>query len=344
MATTTTTQWQDLLVRNSTSDTGQIPAAGQLSDSPDLIPAGTSPAADPTSFLADMSVDYGQNVDAGEDNYLYARGVNLYPGAESGTLHLYYAEASLLQWPAQWSPNEIPLNDGTLGNPVSANANGDDFVTAAPYFWQDVPTPPPNNHYCLIGRMVTESNPNPIPTILEIPDFATYIANNRGMSWRNINVVQDPDAPTWSTNVAYAQGATTEQLYVQLVCENIPVGCAVAFSCGTPGPVPVINLEQTTITTTPTQVLGITTTIPAGFSSSITYSFWSNGKTLPANAKITLMAVYVPPAGSDLALQGVDLAEFGIAPEDMHPEHRERLAIGPVTGVSLGSFSSVVSA
>ncbi|MGV1046937.1 MAG: hypothetical protein ACOYD4_00220 [Solirubrobacterales bacterium] len=330
--------YEDLLVRNTVADLGQIPAQGALSGSPDVIPAGTE-YVEPKKFLEQMGVDPGKNVYVAEDNYLYVRGVNHAPAAQTGKVHLYYSRASLLQYPAQWSKNELPLNDGTLGSPVSAAKTGDSFVTEAPFFWREVPQPPEGDHYCLIGRLVTPTHANEIPTILQLPDFSKWVSENRGMSWRNINVVTDPAAPTFSVDVLYEQGETTEELSLLLKCENIPAGCDVGFTCGTPGPKPPIQLSRTKLTNPGVEIVGITTTIPANFKSSITYSYWANGNVLPANAKITLEGVYVPPAGSELADLGQDLESLGFPPE---LRAQAEVGVGPRKGIRVGSHSSQV--
>jgi hypothetical protein len=339
------TTWTDLLIRNSTTDTGQIPAVGALSSSPDLIPYGTMPIPDPNTLLQDMTKDYGTDIVQGDPNYFYARGVNLAPGAESGTVHLYWTKASLITWPSHWESQELLQENGTAGSPVSANAANADFVTAAPLVW----TPGavnPGDHFCMIGRVVTNTNPNPLPSgMMEMPDYANWVANNRGMSWRNLVLVTDPNQPQYSMTVPYDQGTIGEAVYVFLQCDNIPNGCQVDFECGTPGPVPLMTLNKSTVTTYPSQVLGINTTVPANWSSNVTYNLWSNGNTLPSNAKLTLNAVHVPSAGSELERSGAGFDIREVFPTEMlSEEDRARAEIGPVNGILVGQHGIAVQA
>lgn len=201
-----------------------------------------------------------------------------------------------------------------------------------------MPTPPSGDHYCLVGRTVTSADPNPIPTIVEIENFAAWISATRGMSWRNIAVIKDPGAPTLSTDVFYEQGGTARTVYMQIICKNVPTGCDVAFSCGTPGPNPIINLTRTKVTASG-ETLGIQTAIPKEFKSNITYSYWSNGIKLPEGAEFSLRAFYVPGENSPLRAIATDLREFGARPENL-----EQVGFGPTLGIHIGSFTLMTPA
>jgi hypothetical protein len=328
------TVYKDMLVRSSTSDTGQVPFSGTASSSPDIIPAGNLPK-DPLSFLADMGKDYGQNVIAAENNYLYARGVNLASKHQNGAVHLYWSRASLLQYPSQWSGNELPLDtEKTEGSPVEAD-QGANFVTLAPFLWKNVPTPPPGDHYCLVGRMVTADDPNPIPDLFTLPDFAAWIAQNRGMSWRNITVVNDPRGPVITQQALYEQKQAASEIYVQLICENMPTGAEISLACGTPGPQPLIQLTWTKITE-PNQIAGVQTKIPQNWTSNITYSFRPNGTKPAANAKLKLQMIYIVPPKEALEALATPLRAFGVPAREIAAD-----GIEPTMGICFGSYESV---
>jgi hypothetical protein len=323
--------WEDLLVRNTTTDTGQIPAEGGLSKSPDIIPHGKEPLGNPSTLIANMSSAPAQNIYSHESNYIYVRGVNHAPAKQSGKIHLYYCRASLLMFPRQWERNELPLNDKQMGSPVSAEAGGD-FVTENPFFWQDVSPPPNGDHYCMVARVETQQNPNPIPEIFQLADFAKFIEGHRGYAWRNVAVVADPDTPTLEEQILYEQGDQQEEVHLMIECTNVTPGCFVAFNCGTKGPTPVIDLPKTKITQS-SETLGIVTTIPAGFESDITFQYWANGKTQPENANFALRSIFIPPPTAEWEGIGVDPSVYGIPPERL-PE-----GIGPVNATVLGSFN-----
>ncbi|WP_306951010.1 hypothetical protein [Streptomyces sp. B4I13] len=281
-----------------------------------------------------MNKDYGQSLSIGESNYLYARGTNTSSSQKSGTLHLYYAPAGLLVYPSNWV--ELPLETRVLGAPVSAPPNGT-FVTRSPYLWDRVPPPPPgSSHYCLVSRLATDAHPNPLPDVLQIQDFAQFIASNRGMAWRNLTQVTDPNPPQIERSVLYEQGDLEHMVYVLIRAENIPIGCEIEFHCGSEGPQPLLSLPRTTVTNASSFVAGVYSMIPAGFSSYITYNLWTNGKTLPVNAKLTLSAQYTENSGDPELVGAVDLRE--LVPEHLiSPDHKERLQVGPVRAITLGS-------
>ena len=292
--------YEDLYMRARVGDDGTIPLQGNPCHSPDIIPRGTAPVDDPVKeFTGNFDRDVGQNVQVSQLNYIYARGTSNAPGAASGLVYLYYSPASLLNWPSLWRQNGIKTSKGDEGVPVSVTKKGDVWVAASPFAWMPVPLPQTNDHYCLISRVSTERNPNNIPDAGTLDDFAKFVANNRGFAWHNVTMVTG-NPPTWSQNIRYDQGDEEGYIYVFLKCTNIPNGCEVAFSCGKPGPQPLINLNKTAITTYPSQAVGIYTRIPAGFSSYINYSFWANGRQIPGGASITLQAIFPMSPGHEL--------------------------------------------
>ena len=229
-------QYNDLYFRANLGDTGTVPATGSLSSSPDIIPFGTAPTANPKKFFTDnYSKDVGKDLIARAPNYLYLRAKNLKNGAQTGTIQLYYTKASLLLYPSLWQQNAIQTSSGASSVPVSAAALGGIAVTEDPFTWK--PELISGDHYCLIGRVVTADHPNPIPQTGRISDFAAYIANNRGMGWRNISVV-DAGSPTFSMSVGYEQGTEHGDMFVAIRAKGVPAGAEVAFSCATPGPGP----------------------------------------------------------------------------------------------------------
>jgi hypothetical protein len=326
------TAWDDLLVREDFNDTGQVPWPGTLCHSPDLIPAGTQPQ-NAGNFLADMNKDYGQNLVIGDNNYFYARGINPTAAQKSGTLHLYYAPAGLLIYPSNWT--ELPMETGTLGAPVSADADGS-FVTRSPYLWSKVSQPIGSDHYCLVSRMSTHAHPDPVPDLLQISDFAQFIASNRGFSWRNLSQIVDPNPPQIQQTIAYDQGCAAHEVYILLTTQNVPAGCEIAFECGTAGPRPLLDLARTEVNNSSSFVAGVYSNIPAGFSSHITYQLWTNGKTLPPNASLTLSAQYAQNPGDPELFGGVDVRT--LVPEHLlAPAHRAGVGIGPQPAVTLGA-------
>ncbi|HWZ16072.1 MAG TPA: C1 family peptidase [Mucilaginibacter sp.] len=327
--------YNDLFLRDNLDDAGTVPAAGTLSTSPDIIPFGTAPVADPVSFFTNnYNSDVGQDLIANAQNYIYMRAKNLSSGSDNGSFSLYYSPASLLLYPSLWQNNILKTSDGATSVPIPSTNQGNVAVGANPFTWQ--PQMISGDHYCLIGRIVTTANPNPIPQTGTIQDFASYIANNRGMGWRNVVVVNN-GSPTFTQTVNYTQGTQAAQMAVIITCTNVPVGAQVAFSCGTPGPSPAINLPKTTVTNSGSFIVGVSASIPANWSSGISYSYWGNNTTPLPGWTIGLTVVYFVNPQNKLFGQSLSFAELGLIDEAAHRMVlKDGLGTGPIKGIIVG--------
>lgn len=330
--------YTDLFLRANLQDTGSIPATGTPSSSPDIIPYGTAPVNDPGKFFSDnYGSDVGQNLLANAQNYIYVRSKNLGTVAEAGTVSLYYAKASLLLYPSLWQNNILQTSNGLTAVPISAPKANGIAVTTNPFTWQ--PQMISGDHYCMIGQIVTPNNPNPIPPTGGIQDFAAWITNNRGMGWRNVAIV-DNGSPTFVQSVQYDQGNLSGAMSVLITCTNVPVGASVAFSAGTPGPVPLVNLPPTQVTNAGSFVVGVSTNIPANWSSELTYSYWGNGTTPLPGWSIAMSVIYIVPSDNPLFELGLTLEELGLDGEEHLRSLNESLGIGPKRGILVGGHKT----
>jgi len=333
------TQWTDLYLRHQFDDTGLYPTNGAQSASPDVIPSGDSPYSDPSQLITDTnwSKDFGNSTNASQANYIYLRGVNGNTTAKkSGKSYLYYSPASLLLWPTDptdptkgWSKNPLRTSSGAQYIDVSAEA-GKRFNTPEPFQW--IPTPISNDHYCLIARLVTADNPNPIPALGTLTDFAAYISQHPNMAWRNV-VTINPAQAVSTTSVDYSQGQEGGYVYMNLRCTNAPDGSAVSLNCATPGPNPLIYIPQTEVKNPAGSsqfAITLYTNIPANFRSNITYSWYSNGKTPLPDMQFVLDPVMPVSSNSPLMRFARPLEHFGISTAHLKPTE-------PKHGIRLGS-------
>jgi hypothetical protein len=325
-------QYTDIFLRENLADTGTVPAPPPMAQSPDIIPSGLSPVSDPGSFFSkNYNQDVGQNLIANAQNYIYMRGKNLMNGPETGTLSLYYSPASLILYPSMWQKNKLSTSSGVTAVPVSAQNLGDIVVGADPFAWTPQ-MPSPGDHFCLIGQVVTPSNPNPIPATGAISDFSKWVAENRGIGWRNV-VVVDTGSPTITQSVPYAQGTEAGGMYVAIQGKGIPAGAQVSFSCGTPGPNPLINMKPYTATGTDFLV-GIPTNIPANFSSSISYSYYANNTTPLPGWSLSISVFYFAPPSSSAHAKGISLDALGITGKALD-------VLGPTKAILVGAQTMV---
>ena len=171
-------QWEDLYFRHNFQDTGLYPTAGALSQSPDIIPAGMSPYADPGQLITDANwaMDFGSSTNASTANYIYLRGQNLGTQGTKGKLYLYFSPAALLLFPTDpldptkgWSKNPLRTSQGAQY--VTVNRCGERAFRDPGAVPVD-PAADRGDHYCVIGRVVTDTHPNDIPTTGNLNDFA----------------------------------------------------------------------------------------------------------------------------------------------------------------------------
>ncbi|WP_296595116.1 C1 family peptidase [Phenylobacterium sp.] len=323
----------DIYQRDNLQCVGQTPAPSPPSASPDIIPYGTTPPADPQAQFgaSGWRQDQGKSLIQGVQNSIYVRALNLSAAAQTAQAYLYYSPASLLLWPSQWRNNALSTASGAGYATLTAAAQGQIAVSEA--FTWNPPGLPSGDHYCLISRLVTAQHPNPVPADFPtVAAFANYVLNNPGVGWRNVSMV-NPGSTTVQVPVSFSV-PDAAQFYILLQCVGLPVGSAVGFDCPTAGPNPPLSSGLTPIPSSGPFVAGVTSMIPAGFSGQVTVTFKGNGQPVPPGAKIVLQAAYIPPSGSELAetLAGMDHDDRPLLlPDDA--------TVGPTQLILLGSYT-----
>ena len=339
------------------SDNGTYPnRPGVPCESPDIIRYGVAPIDNWQTFLAgNYGSDVGRNPSVNQDNFIYARAKNLSANSAEGDMYVYWSPASALMWPKQWSGNVMQCNRGDQHVTFPLTPPGGIIVCSEPLKWNPRPIAA-NDHYCLAGRVSTESHPNPIPNVTKLPDFVQYIRDNPNMCWRNVTLI-DANMPTTSFNVGYDQGDEAGLMIVQIAGSYLPVAgpgqtpAQVAFNCSTPGPNPLMLLNPTPITGA-TQSFGLNTQVPENFQAPVTISFWNHGN-LPIDDRFDLSFqwYFVPstktPAHLFLHENGYTEPPetFGLAPQLVHQAREDMLARNllsgpePVRVVRVGSYT-----
>lgn len=310
--------YDDIFVRDALSDTGQIPSGVRTAYySPDIIPWGNAAKTDSETFFAsNYNQDVGKNLVSQEMNYLYARGKNLYPGTESGNIFLYYVPSSLLAQPSLWRNNQIPT--GTPGQNYAKfdSVPQNEIVVGDRAFQWLVPSPPTGYHYCLIGQVVTEAHPNPLPAtdFASTEAFVDWIVTNPGICWRNVSILYNSSPPDWQSKLNFANLDHQEQLYAFTVkSEHMPVGTAISLVCSASGPNPPINVSGTVPSGQDPWYLYTENLIPASFSSNVIITaHLPQGQSWPAGATIT-------PTYNRIvsAKDGENLRRYALEPEKL---------------------------
>jgi thermolysin len=171
----------DTYLRDNLSDTGVEPFGGSyLWASPDVINRQTL-SANPVLEFADLNNDaLWQNVEAGQDNYVYLRVGNR--GNQSGdvTINVYFIPASSFGIPAGW------LHIGTL---VETGIAPGSVRISGPLTFPQALIPAPG-HYCMIGVVSSGVDPAPDHTLIaSVSDYINFVSNTNNIAYRNMNVV-----------------------------------------------------------------------------------------------------------------------------------------------------------
>ncbi|CAG8514219.1 9023_t:CDS:1 [Paraglomus brasilianum] len=288
--------YDDFFARANIGDEAFIPRKGTLTHSPDIQPAGTKLIDDPQDYFigrngAQYDVDRGTSITARSRNYIYVRGASAL--STEGVIELYFVPSSLLMHPNGWSKNQLKDEKGNTSIPFKA-LNNQRIVLSTPFVWDN---PIPDQHYCLVSRIVTKRHPNPIPTSLAGWDsFYEWLKESPGIGWRNISIVNSSlPTSTATTDLHIPQEWDSHDALVYLETIDIPNGVTVSFSSSNIDP--PFKLEPQKITHSP-QRFYVFTKLNSGTMGKVTYTYNRNGIQVPDNAKLVLNVVKLSQIGS----------------------------------------------
>ena len=267
-------KWKDLYFRNGFGDQGCYPASAAGFHSQDIIPSGPDgPVADPNYYIEDAQWDK----DLGQNTYSRVF-------------------------------NYIYLRGQNLGDQATVGP-GKRFVSQDPFVW--IPERITTGYYCLVGRVVTPAHPNKIPVPRNITSYAAYISNHPNMAWRNVSTINPADRIS-SRTVQYSQGDEGGEMIVTVVAEEAPLGSQISFSAATKqGANPPLVHAPETIDNEIKYTLAVTSDI-VNYSTLLTYSWYSKGKTPLAGMKIVLSAIQPVDSSSELYDRACDLRELDV--------------------------------
>ncbi len=313
-------QYASVLLRQNLSDLGLMPRTGGWTTSPDLIAAGTTPIANPQTVLsstASMASDPTQPVVQNAPNYIYLRGTNLGATATTAEARAFYAPASLFLYPVQWLNNAMQTSKGQAVSQIASIAPNGVGVTTDPFSW--VP-PTTSEHYCLVGFISTPAVPfasqQPPNAVSSMDDLAAWIGKTGGTGWHNVQWATS--SATFSNTTVYGASTTPANVQLTLTCTGLPVGSQVSFSCATPLPNgQVINMPPTTVSTSDTIGFFLPVAIPAGWTSTITYTYYANGGTPLQTFALAMSASIIKQSNSDV------FAEYARPAHEVFPNHSQ---------------------
>jgi len=318
-------KYSDFFYRDSFGQDNTVPRPdGVESGCVDIQPYGTSPCANSaTQFLTDanFAIDYTSTnsiqIQQGTANYIYVRGQNLGPnGAQSvGQMSLYYAPSNLLADPTQWGGNMIMGDNGSAQVDYTCDQNGRAVCT---FFWTNPPPPPDGQHYCLLAQVITPSHPNPFP--LSFPTqggLANFILNNLNWGWRNVSYLP-ASSKTLTQFENFSTGTMSNTTWdISFALTNPPVNSAVSLSSPSQVPVPIININKSTIIDPNVSPGSVRFTVaPANFSTVINVTWYDENQPIPAGFSFAISVLFINKLGSPLYRFGKKLpTKVGTIPQ-----------------------------
>ncbi len=181
----------DLYLRDNLQDHGREPLInGGINCSPDII-VYQQKLLDPDATLgtpaAQNSDTLSQDVEVGQDNYIYLRVQNRGSQPTSGTARLFWAPPSVLPTPNSWTEITDPLNPEPIGtvNP------GEMKIVEITWKKGDIPlkTGPGKDHYCFIGLINSGDDLAPDKAMIHnLDDYYNFIRANNNATWKNFDV------------------------------------------------------------------------------------------------------------------------------------------------------------
>ncbi|WP_420572290.1 hypothetical protein [Kordia sp.] len=269
-------------VRDSLNDVGQEPNNGALNVSPDIIPQQESvnPVFVQERFGAETyHQDLGQQIEAGEINYIYVRAKNPVDQPQAVEATLYWARPSTLQYPGRW--NEIRrqkinfINDGIL-------------AAAEPFNWMPKQLPDVG-HYCLIVVLTGNGLPSLPESFPSINAWWQFCRDHNTVAQRNIDIVDVKDDPV-ERLLDIENPDDQVQLYqFEAIC-NVPQGSIVSLFSNSIGIDPSIEVRDRKITGTNNEqtLYPHQCDLPAHFEGSLQLTYVPNPNAEPGNYSITV--------------------------------------------------------
>ena len=314
--------YMDVLLRDTLSDYGQGAAFATMSNSPDVVPAGLDILTDPARYLTDSwNKDCAKSVIDNAYNMIYMRGISHAEKNCKAKFYLYYCKASLLMYPDQWQMNVIANSNGKDYYESKELKQGDIAVTETPFSWK--PQSIDKDHYCFIGRMVTNDHPNPIPSIKDVRNFAKFLAENSGYCLHNVALVTR-DVPDYSVKIVHAQGDLAADMHFMVQAFDCPPEAEFSLTCSNLATVPPIQIPRRQVPAPPT-FTGVHCMVPKGFRGELYLNYWNKkAKSTQNTWRLELKLFYIVPENLGGLRNAVML---------------ELPSVGPVQAVLLGDYT-----
>jgi thermolysin len=170
----------DLYVRDTTADTGAEPyPAGACCWSPDIIVRKELPADPQTEFADPTCNTLSENVEYGQDNFVFVRISNGGNHPADADVDIYFCPITTFPNPNQWQ---------YLGTITEFNIAPGEFRISEHLVFKsdDIPAP---DHYCFVAVVQNPLDPAPDHTLIStISEFYNFIQYSNNYAWKNVFV------------------------------------------------------------------------------------------------------------------------------------------------------------
>jgi hypothetical protein len=347
-------QFTKLYMRPNIDNGGNVPAAGNMYECPDIIFTGTRPLSNYETELIsarNYSTIWLDNLFLNKDNYIYVRGMNGNQSANAtNSVALYYAESSIIQWPSKWQYNKIgtDLGPDQKGHIVDVKPNNIGVVDR-PFVWRNVPKPS-SDHYCLIAQFNDDQDSNPFPSVCTCLDMANLISNNLQWGWLNekVSAYYKDEHVEFSYQTVLDIPVDIQEQERQYILSLDPTdsikncdGCQVSLMCSHDDfSDREIIINKTPVVNQNGWMASCQCTLEPGFSGLLSvYLYNPKGKTIPAGGGLPLKISYVTSkeelrAENALHLYNRELTDRICKQMDLKGVDKDSLAIVPLGGES----------
>jgi hypothetical protein len=321
-------QWQQLLLRKSGSDSGAWPyPGGDVTNSPDIWLNGANPLSDPSQLIVDSTTPGGlwgadHPTPVNGPNNIYVRGQNLFPGSLGGQfgedavqVRLYFAKASVNFAPSTWAPISTQGGqDHGIILPVSGLPPPAGGTTPAPsrFFTSEafVGNFPDIDHTCMVAMASTKYHPNPKPGDSNF-DITQFLVNQPSAAWQNFGHVQAVNKLEINNLDDRAESFTFEAR-----CFDVPAGTQVRLVHADAKKTFALDTGSVHVGAGQ-NVVSATVFLPAKYRGDLeVHVKTADGKPLPASARIDVRGYWnLSPGHAHHADGAALLARAGIAAE-----------------------------
>lgn len=209
-------------IRDSIEDNGTEPVvSNRLWASPDII-VRTEEVSDPQEELGQTVKhrhDLSDEVEDGQDNYVYLRIQNRGTIIGNCTAKVYFTDPGMLANPSHWQ---------NIGEVNIQNLEPGEFRVVGPIIWENSQIPT-TGHFCLISVIDSPNDPAPdLNSIHSTDDFVNMVRNRNNVAWKNISIVDV--IPGGSSSYSfYMEGpsGTWHQADLRIDLTNFPVDATV---------------------------------------------------------------------------------------------------------------------